>query len=442
MIETIDEAYAYLESLTNYERHRLTPESREYRLDRMEALLSRYDDPHRGRRIIHVAGTKGKGSTAALISSALQAGGYRVGLYASPHVSSYGERINVDGSPVDDALVTKAVEGFRRDVESGALGSLIGGAAPTTFELLTLLAFLVYRSLNCDWLVIEVGIGGRLDCTNVVDPVASVITALDLEHTQLLGNSYQSIAREKGGIIKQGRPVFCAAQPESARRQLRAISREKKAPITFVDEATVRIGATVAKSGTQVDLHLGDGSHLDFQLGLIGAFQAENAALAYLTLSGVLPDLALEAYHRGFSTARLPGRMELTEGRPPIVLDGAHTPLAAQRVLEAWKTLFGGDGVLLFGSVEGKNAAEMARILGPQFRDVVISTPGTFKPSDPEEVRNHFATHNPRVILEPVPSRALETARRLSGGERPILVTGSFYMLGEIRGLVFEAPSA
>ncbi len=212
-----DDAFAYIESFTNFERRRLTPLDREYRLDRMFSLLEHFGRPHEAFACFHVAGTKGKGSTAAFLAGALRAAGHRTGLYLSPHVSSYNERITIDGDAVAPALLTEVASRIAAELDAGALEDLRGGFGPTTFELLTLLAFLCFRESGCREAVIEVGIGGRLDATNVVTPTASVITPLDLEHTQLLGDTLASIAREKAGIIKPGRPAFVGHQLPEAR---------------------------------------------------------------------------------------------------------------------------------------------------------------------------------------------------------------------------------
>ncbi len=314
------------------------------------------------------------------------------------------------------------------------------GFPPTTFELYTLLAFLYFREAGCDIAVIETGIGGRLDATNVIVPEASVITPLDLEHTDVLGDSLEKIAGEKAGIIKPGVPAFVGLQPAAAAEVFRAAALERGAPVTFLAEVTTRREVRLSPSGTAVHLELRDGTRADFRLSLLGEFQAENAALALITLRSIHPEITDTQFRRGFRAARLPGRMELVRGRPPVILDGAHTPLAVERLLESFRRIFTRPGepraaVLLFGSVAGKNPRAMAEILAPWFQSVVVSTPGTFKPSDPEGVWHIFRELNPGAELVRDPAEALRRARQLAGGRLPILVTGSFYMVSEIRRL-------
>jgi len=401
----------------------------------MRQLLAMFGDPHEHPRIIHVAGTKGKGSTSALLASILNAAGIRTGLYTSPHVVSAFERIAIAGvAPRREALVRLGNE-VKRHIETLPAEGMPGHYAVTTFELYTLLAFLYFRDAGCSDAVVEVGIGGRLDATNVVSPYASVITPLDLEHTDILGDTIEKIAAEKAGIIKPGVPAFIAAQTAGAREVFRQVGRERGSSVSFLDEEGTLLESRTDRNGTSFSIRLrGESSH-DFRLSLLGSFQAENAALAYLTLRRMRPEITDEQFRMGFLATTLPGRMEVRGVDPPIIFDGAHTPLAVTRLLSSFRAIFPGEAVLLFGSVSGKKPREMAAILGPAFSRIVISTPGTFKESNPAEVAEIFREFSPGVELERDPVRALQRARELSEGRRPILVTGSFYMVSEVRRL-------
>jgi dihydrofolate synthase/folylpolyglutamate synthase len=434
-LSTPEEVFSWAESFTNLERGNLPFDKRTYRLDRMRQLLEAFGNPHRPLRIIHVAGTKGKGSTSALIASVLNAAGIRTGLYTSPHVVSAFERISIAGmAPRREAMVRLGNE-VKRHIDQLPAEGMPGHYAVTTFELYTLLAFLYFRDADCPEAVVEVGIGGRLDATNVVSPEASVITPLDLEHTDILGDTIELIAAEKAGIIKPGIPAFIAPQTEGARAVFRQIGKERGSPVSFLDEEGTLLASRTDRSGTSFSIQLRGEPRHDFRLALLGNFQAENAALAYLTLRRTRPEITDEQFRTGFLATTLPGRMEVRGDDPPIIFDGAHTPLAVQRLLSSFRAIFPGDAVLLFGSVSGKKPREMAAILGPAFSRIVISTPGTFKESNPAEVADIFRAFSPRVELERDPARALHRARELSEGMRPILVTGSFYMVSEIRRL-------
>jgi dihydrofolate synthase/folylpolyglutamate synthase len=428
------EVFAWAESFTNLERNLPPLDKRAWRLDRMRRLLQAAGGPDSRFRSFHVAGSKGKGSTAALMAGVLTASGRRTGLYTSPHVSSPLERISVDGGPPDPALFTGIADQARSLVD-GLAGSLPGGFSPTTFELLTLLAFLAFRKTGCDDAVVETGIGGRLDATNVITPEASVVTPLDLEHTDILGDTIEEIAAEKAGIIKEGVPAFAAGRPPESKDVFRRAAALRGAPLAFLDEE-VDIGpVTPGLAGTVFALRLHGAEPVSFSLSMPGAHQAENAALAYLCLRRTRNGITEAQFRTGFAATRLPGRMEIVPGNPPVVLDGAHTPLAVRRLLETFQALYPAGGVLLFGSVSGKRPREMAEVLAPAFDRIVISRPNAFKPSDPQEVWAIFRQLHAGVELLEDPVRALARARELAGC-RPILVTGSFYMVSEIRALV------
>jgi dihydrofolate synthase / folylpolyglutamate synthase len=435
-LATPEDVFTWIESFTNLEKGTLPFDKRNYRLDRMRRLLGLFDDPDSGLRIIHVAGTKGKGSTSALLASILDAAGHRTGLYTSPHVTSPFERVSIAGEPSRPDLLVR-IGGEAKDViDSLPRDGMPGHFAPTTFELYTLLAFLYFREAGCEEAVVEVGIGGRLDATNIVMSEAAVITPLDLEHMDVLGDTIEQIAFEKAGIIKPGAPAFVGFQPPSAKQVLRDTAHSRGSTITFLDEELESLGTTLDPAGTSFRLHLRGDNPVEFRLSLLGEFQAENAALACLTLRRTRPEIPLECYRDGLLAASLPGRMEVVGRNPPIVLDGAHTPLAVSRLVASFARIFPGEAVLLFGSVAGKRPREMASILAHRFPRIIISTPGTFKESNPEQVFEIFRNLNPGTMLEKQPEAALRRARQEAGGTRPILVTGSFYMVAEIRRLM------
>jgi len=431
-ITTPRDAFHYFESFTNLEKMRLTEGQRRFRLDRMHILLRIFGDPQESFRSLHIAGTKGKGSTAVMIASVLEAAGLSTGLYTSPHVSSYLERILLSLRFPPPEMIVRVARSIRRTIES-LPRPLPGNFPPTTFELLTLTAFLLFQQAGCRYAVVETGIGGRLDATNVLSPLACLLTPLDLEHTELLGPSLEAIAQEKGGIIKPGVPVFCGFQAPEVRRIFSRIAVERGAPCAFLDEEVEHLQSRVSDSGTRLTITLRGGGPDSFGLRLPGRFQAENAALAALAITRVFPDIPRSALDTGFRRAFLPGRLEIIHGSPPIVLDGAHTPLAARRLLESYREIYPRRGVLLFGSVSGKDPHTMADILAPHFRHVIVSRPGTFKESKPREVFEHFARVSPETHLVEEAAEALAKARSLAGPSLPILVTGSFYMIAEIR---------
>ena len=434
-IGSTGELFSWIESFTNLERSGALFSARAYQLERMNRLLERFGRPQDAFRSAHIAGSKGKGSTAALLAWSLQASGPRTGLYTSPHVDSYLERFAVlEADRLDHAPGRLLALG--RDLHERIEGlpeEFLGRhGRPTTFELLTLLAFCLFRDLKCPWAVLETGIGGRLDATNTVSPEVCLITPIELEHTDVLGDTLQAIAREKAGIIKPGVPVYSAPQEVEVREVLRATARERGSPIVFLDEELEKLDSRYTLEGTEVALRFRGQPERRYTLSLIGDFQAENAALVDLAARRTL-GLSEEALRRGLRAVVLPGRLELLSREPAVVLDGAHTPRSVARVLAVFGTLFGSDGVLLFGAAKGKKTAEMAALLAPAFERIVVTAPGTFKESEPAEVHRQFSAFRPSSLLEPRTAEALALALRLTEGRRPLLVLGSFYLAGEVR---------
>lgn len=439
----IDQAFLYIESFTNLEK---TPGTsmRPYRLNRMKALLEMFENPQNRLKTVHISGSKGKGSTGVYIASVLREAGFTTGLYTSPHVSSYKERITVAGREIDDGpIVTQAMR-IRDLIESTDPLPLPGKSEPTTFELLTLLAYLVFAEIGCTWAVIETGIGGRLDATNILMPRATVHTLVEFEHTEILGNTIAEIAYEKAGIMKPGIPAFCGPQRPDAEDVFRRRADKISAPIFFAKDRIKSMRVSGDSAGLFVDVETAEGESVHLKPGMPGAFQADNAVLAYLVADHLLQSEGTAAVARkralieGIGLGKLPGRMELICAEPPVMLDAAHTASSAQRLLEAYKEIYSETGVLIFGSVLGKDVRSMAEILAPAFKNVIISTPGTFKQSDPEGVYREFKAINDNTELILNPSEAYQRALSISRDTFPILITGSFYMIGEIRPLETE----
>ena len=443
-MDTADAVFDYIvNDFTNLERG--TAESmRPYRLDRMRALLDYFGHPEKSFRSVHVAGSKGKGSTAEFIGRGLAQAGYRTGIYSSPHVSDFRERIRLLPGGMSDTLIIDSGTAIRSAVDGNLLPSLPGKERPTTFELLTLLAYLCFRASRCEWGVIEVGIGGRLDATNVLSPELCVIAPIELEHTEVLGKTLEAVATEKAGIIKPGIPVVSSAQRPAARSVIERTAAERGSTARFADRwfEEIRIERE-STEGTTAALRFADRNTVRLTIRMPGRFQAENAALAYLALTTLsqslgLPDRLIPGAPAAFADARIPGRMEIAMTAPALVIDGAHTGSSVARVTESFFALFPGDAVLVFGAVLGKDISAMASILAHRFGRIIITRPGTFKKSDPEAVYREFSALNPNTTLVVEPPDALRAALELSGGRLPILSCGSFYLIGEIRRAVSE----
>lgn len=420
MIASVEEGFAWFESFTNLEKQPGGAQ-REYRLDRMRDLLAAFGDPHHATRAIHVAGSKGKGSTCAFIQSVLSVAGFRVGGYYSPHVRSYRERYRIDPAP-DDRLVLELMHDIAEHVQS-----MMGSSEPTTFELLTLLAFLLFRRVGLDWVVLETGLGGRLDATNVVLPAASVITPIELEHTEYLGTTIAAIAGEKAGIIKPETPVFLSAQRPDAHAVF--VERAARVSSPLWDFATEVRDLTWQESGCSFTI---DNERFTAPLRLIGRHQAANAALAAGVVRRLLPDLPRTVIERGLSEAWIPGRLEQRESGPRFFLDGAHTADSVRAVAEAFGEVSTSPRILLFAISQGKDPLPMARILAPLFESIVVTRAGTFKPADPAVAAAAFANLDVPCHRMDNPADAVAHCRRLAGESGSVLVTGSFYLVGAV----------
>lgn len=348
-------------SLPDFERSSNTLGHAEHHLERTALLLERLGDPHLLVPAVHVAGTKGKGSTAAMVTSALAAQGYKTGLYTSPHLHSVVERIRVGLEPIShgefSSLVEQAWPAVEWVGESGEYGTV------TFFELMTALAFFHFSQIGADFQVVEVGLGGRLDATNVVTPEVSVITSISLDHTATLGDTLALIATEKAGIIKQGVPVVVAPQPEEAMAVFVEIAAERRAPLVQVEKelSWSRRGADM--DGQTFDVAGLRGSY-SVRIPLLGDHQLENAATAIATaetLVGKGVALSDDSILQGLSRVEWPGRLQvLSRDGPQIVVDGAHNPYSMRRLVQEVRKGFEFDGVVVvFGANGGHSAREM-----------------------------------------------------------------------------------
>ncbi len=431
--------FEYLMKYVNVEKGQATV----FKLDRMFGLAQALGNPQLGRLTIHVAGSKGKGSVSTMCARILADAGFRTGIYTSPHLLRWKERIAyADGEMSEDILI-QSMEEIIPLVEGRQAQDFPGSELPTYFELSTLLAFCAFRRTGCNAQVIEVGLGGRLDSTNIVDPDVSVITPIELEHTQFLGNTLGKIAYEKAGIIKPGKPVCIAAQKEEALHVFTSVATERSSPLRIVGKDTLIDDVVVNESGTTCALHLlgtnlpGTGRTLPVRCPMPGDIQAQNMALAAEAVLAVLPDI--EAIHivSGLAKARLPARFEILDFHPRIVLDGAHTPESVRHTLTTMEAVFKGPKVLLFACAIDKHHSQMAAILSGHFRKSVVTAPGSFKQSSPEDVLASFVAAGSQAELEPSLSKALDLAMAMARSENAVLlVTGSFYLCAEVRKIL------
>lgn len=427
------ETIAYLYSLVDYERVRIeryTPET--YDLSRVERLLAAVGNPHTCFPAMHIAGTKGKGSTAAMSEACLRAAGYRTGFYTSPHMHTFRERIQVDRHKIAREEVVALVEEIRPLIERTP--------GVTYFEAITAIGFLHFARSAVDVAVVEVGLGGRLDATNVLTPEVSVITSLSLDHTYLLGNTLAEIAREKAGIIKPGIPAVSAPQRAEAIKVLEAVSREREASLTEVGRdwnyepgpADLDGQAFTARCVT------GGGSDLDgeYWIPLLGRHQLENATSAIAALDILRQRgfrIPVEAVREGLHSVRWPGRLEILSRKPLVVVDGAHNPYSAQvlrRALEEWFPDH--RWVLIFGASADKDVAGMLKALLPISEHTIVTRSDHPRAATPVELADVVALVGGGAEISVNVRKSLRRGLAVMGPASGLLVTGSTHLIADV----------
>ena len=415
---TGQEAVAYIHS---YQWQRHAPG-----LERIRALLRALGDPQKGMKFVHVAGTNGKGSTCAMLASILEAAGYRVGLNTSPYLEDFRERIRINGQMIPEEALAELVEEIRPAAEAME-------DHPTEFELITAIALLYFRRQQCDIAVLEVGLGGALDASNVIDtPEAAVLAAMGLDHTAVLGPTLADVAAAKAGIIKPGGAVVSLGGCPEADAVFRRVCRERGAFLTEADFS--RLGESrVTLAGTDVRL----APYGPLHLSLIGGYQLRNALLA-VTAAEVLRDrgwaIDEAAVRAGLAAARWPGRMEVIRPADPVILlEGAHNPQGAAAAAETLRELFPDRKiVLLLGMLADKDVNGVLEALAPLAEAVVTVTPPSLRALDAEALRSRLPYRLPGCACGSV-EEGVRIAAMAAGVGGAVCALGSLYMSSAVR---------
>jgi dihydrofolate synthase/folylpolyglutamate synthase len=444
---TYNQALDYLYSFVDYSLKKSSELAKaNFNLARMRELMVSLGNPEQKYSILHVAGTKGKGSTCALMAYALTAAGYTTGLYTSPHLQDYVERIQIDGRPISHAKLVELVEKIKPSV--AAIPQL------TTFEITTALSFLYFAQQKVDAAVIEVGLGGRLDATNVVMPRVSVITSLSYDHMAVLGNTLTLIAGEKAGIIKPGVPVVSSPQKEEALVVLERVAKECHAPLTLVgrevtfeagehslDGQTISISRRLmaGKRKGETEGGMKDSENIQesviLRLPLLGQHQVANGATAYAALKASGLKISDATVRRGFAGVTWPCRFEIVRREPPVILDSAHNQDSFEKLAQTLEDYLPSRPVLLiFGSSEDKDLAGMLAALKGRLKLVLATVavhPRAIAPEKIVEAANRLGVK--AEIAVPVKfalTRALELA---AGGREIVLSAGSMFVTAEVK---------
>jgi dihydrofolate synthase/folylpolyglutamate synthase len=462
-------ALEWLKSRINFERSAVAPyNERQLKLDRMRTLLTKLGQPDAGLKIVHVAGTKGKGSVSAMLAGMLAAAGYRTGVFSSPHLERIEERFAIDGIPCSAEELVTLVDRLRpvcraMDEEAAAANDSSGG--PTYFEVTTAMALVHFVERQVDAAILEVGLGGRLDATNVCLPVVSVITNISFDHTQQLGSTLASIAREKAGIIKPGVPVVCGVTEREAQRVIAEIAREHGSRLIQMGDS---FHYRYRPPHVDFDHTLG-GQELrleDVRLAMRGEHQAANAAVALAAVAELRQQawlLSTAALRRGLGQAALAGRIEYLGGqaavgerrRPAVVIDAAHNQASARALVEALPELPGhGRRTLVLSVSSDKDVATIVRELVPYFDRVVVTQYQDNPRAVAAEqlaalVRAAIAEAAPRkntgngfeVIVCGTPREAWDAVCRSALADELVVIAGSFFLAAEVRHIALEGEA-
>ena len=438
----------YIYSFIDYEKNRIVRNAEEnFKIERMYQFMHLLGDPQLSYKVLHVAGTKGKGSVCAFLASALQAAGYKVGLYTSPHMIDFRERIQVNRAWIDRESLVSITKRLKETAE------LVLGI--TTFELTTALGFLYFAEQNVDVAVIEVGLGGRLDATNVVAPLVTVITSISYDHTEILGDSLAKIAFEKGGIIKTGVPVIISPQRPAALKTLRKVAKERNAPMVIVGKDLLFGADSHSLEGQSffvwtpqeqslVNSFINSGgetewSPLRLRIPLLGHHQVANAATAYAALrkadaAGLV--ITTEAIRRGFLETVWQGRFEIISHNPLLVVDSAHNRDSALKLRQTINDYFPGKPVILiFGVSSDKDYSGILEELLPVTQFVIASQslhPRALKADGICKKVLKFG--KACIIIVPI-ENALEKALDMAGDESLVVATGSVFVAAAIKDI-------
>lgn len=407
-------------------------------LDNIKKLLELLGNPQNNLKIIHVAGTNGKGSTCSFISSILKESGYKVGLYTSPFLETFTERIRVNGENIREEEVGKIVSLIKEKIE---IMVSEGYSYPTEFEIVTAMAFYYYNQEKVDFVALEVGLGGRYDATNVIDkPVVSAITSISLDHTGILGDTLGKIAFEKGGIIKEDCPTIVYPQQEEASEVIKNICAEKKSKYIECDFKNIEIKSSNINSQIY-NCNINGKELRDLEIKLIGDHQIKNSIVA-LNVIEYLNDIKItniseENIRKGLLETKWPGRIEKISENPMFIIDGAHNEEGAKSLANSIDKYFENKNkILVIGMLEDKDIDSVLDLLIPKFNKVITTTPDNPRAIDANKLKEKIERYNIEVTCKPNIKEAVDYALKISNKDDVIISAGSLYMIGNVRTII------
>lgn len=407
-------------------------------LDNIKKLLELLGNPQNNLKIIHVAGTNGKGSTCSFISSILKESGYKVGLYTSPFLETFTERIRVNGENISEEEVGKIVSLIKEKIE---IMVSEGYSYPTEFEIVTAMAFYYYNQEKVDFVALEVGLGGRYDATNVIDkPVVSAITSISLDHTGILGDTLGKIAFEKGGIIKEDCPTIVYPQQEEASEVIKNICAEKKSKYIECDFKNIEIKSSNINSQIY-NCNINGKELRDLEIKLIGDHQIKNSIVALNVIEYLnsikITNISEENIRKGLLETKWPGRIEKISENPMFIIDGAHNEEGAKSLANSIDKYFENKNkILVIGMLEDKDIESVLDLLIPKFNKVITTTPDNPRAIDANKLKEKIERYNIEVTCEPNIKEAVDYALKISNKDDVIISAGSLYMIGNVRTII------
>ncbi len=426
------QAASYISSYTDYEKMPMPHDPAFYDLRRVEELLARLGNPHLRARSVHIAGTNGKGSTAAMIASALTTAGYTTGLYTSPHLHTWRERIRVSNELISEQELAATIERVKPEVE--AVNNKATYGQLTTFELLTALCFTHFQLKGADFQVLEVGLGGRFDATNVIQPEVCVITSISLDHTDVLGNSLAEIAAEKAGIIKPNCVVVTSPQSDEAAEVIKEACNNRGVELLKVGSDVIwqGLGSNLNHQLIQVKGRLGS---YKLSIPLLGDHQMGNAATAVATLEVLVErgfNISTDSIIKGLAGVSWPGRLQILGYHPTLITDGAHNPDAARRLREFIEQHLNFDqAILVIGSSSDKDISGVISELAPVFRRVIVTRSKHPRAAETPPIVAEFSRHGIKAQVANTIPEALSLALSLARDKDLICATGSLFVVAE-----------
>ena len=431
---TYEEALRYLDSFVNYESRDGYDYRESFKLDRMRQLASALGNPQKYFKSIHIAGTKGKGSTSAIVYSILKEAGYKTGLYTSPHLASFRERIRIDDKLISEEDIARLLDQMKAVIDK------MSGNQPTFFEVYTALAYLYFKEKKADIAVFEVGLGGRLDATNILEPLVSAITPVSYEHTDKLGKTLMEIAGEKAGIIKDNSVCVLAPQEDEALSAILKICKDRNAKVILVGKDIKFKEVDFNDSKELFDVKGTRNDYLGLEMLLLGSHQVANAATAI----GVIEALSLhnihidkEAIRRGVARAKWPGRLEVVSKYPYIILDGAQNRASAKALAQALKRAFKYSTLtLVLGVSKDKDIKGILDEVLPMADRIILTKAKVVdRAADPQAIKELIRESDDVYLTDSV-EEAIEKARSITDDNGLVLITGSLFVVGEARQIL------